>query len=132
MYKRLSGFMKATGEGVPASRYEVPAAPRASWAVLYFRIRKDNRKVERVFRFIRSFDKLKAAEICFEQTKAPLKLLLVGDGSYLRQEGDMGFLKAWEETREGLNKGKHPLFGKGYGFRKESTLLTWVGTYPTR
>lgn len=120
MYKATSRFMVKTGLGVLSSRYgESKRKPRlVEFAVVSFRVRKDNCGRERVFRYISTFFEkgMMGAEACFMKTVADFKVL-VHRGEVIREEGDRVLMSTWAQTRKGVNIDADPLLASGYGRR---------------
>ena len=119
MYRTIQRFMVRNPEvGVPTSRYgersEMPTLPKAMSAVVFFRVRKDNQRRERVFRFVKSFADQASAASFFRSVSAEYKALLHRE-EMVRDEGEIALLETWRSMRRGLNEGVDPLLGSGYG-----------------
>jgi len=93
--------------------------------LVYFRFQADNRRRERVFRFVKEVRGNRSeAEKRFNALLAPLKVL-VAKGQVLIKAGDEAFAEKWRESRRGINAGADPYLAADYHcreFSRNSTL----------
>lgn len=88
----------------------------AKFAVVAFRVRPDNQRRNRVFRYVRTFLRSAEGAECFARVNAGYKVLLAGT-EVVAASGDETLVERWSLTRSRQVGGADPFLAADYGNR---------------